>query len=191
MAVTFQIVEDVLDGIKSELDTVFDALGMTVEVMKDSDETTQDRVLEIAANGPAALVAWAGTESGAYSAKKKSTDRFAIGVWAAPTSYERVSSLEVASQIARVVANTVLGNDWGVDGVGKAADYQCDNMTGGIPDAEGYALLVLTWSQELDFPDAVDPSTLEDLTSVYSTAKVPGSPDGETKDEFSTTISQE
>jgi hypothetical protein len=195
VAVTHNVIGDTIDAIEKTLEGVFATKTTIVTVLQDSDETTQERVLEIASMGPTVVVAWTGTESGTYSARPKSMERFAVGVWAGPVPSakrdERTSALKIASRVGRIVADTVLGNDWGVDGVDKAADFQCDNLSGGVPDAEGYALLVITWKQSIDFPDAVDPSTLEDLESVYSTVTVPDSPDGLTKDEFDTEIPQD
>lgn len=195
MAVTHNVIGDTIDAIEKTIEGVFASKTTVVTVLQDSDETTQERVLEIASARPTVVVAWTGTESGTYSAKPKSMERFAAGVWAGPVPSaakdKRTTALKIAARIARIVANTVLGNDWGVDGVDKATDFQCDNLSGGVPNTEGYALLVITWKQSIDFPDAVDPSTLEDLESVYSTVTVPDSPDGETKDEFDTEIPQD
>lgn len=196
MAVTYQVINDVLDAIKTTLETALAAAGLTtVTVLTDNDEPTQDRVLELAADSPTVVVAWAGTVSGTYAVKKKAVHRFAAGVWAGPVptiaAKEITSALRVVTPISLVIADTVLGNDWGVDGVDKATDYQSDNMTGGTPEAEGYALATVVWKQQIEFPVTVDPSTLEDLESVYSTSTLPDSPDSETKDEFNTEISQE
>lgn len=195
MAVTHNAISETIDAIEKALEGVFATKTTVVTVLQDSDETTQERVLEIASKGPTIVVAWTGTESGTYSVRPSSMERFAAGIVAAPVpasaKHQRTSALRIASRVARIVADTVLGNDWGVDGVDKAAGFQCDNLSGGVPNAEGYALLVITWKQSIDFPDTVDPSTLEDLESVYSTVTVPDSPDGLTKDEFNTEISQE
>lgn len=191
MAITHDAIGEVLDAIETTLEAVFATQSTVVTVMQDDDETTQDRVLEVAARGPAVLIAWTGTESGTYAAIKKSTERFAIGVFAstapAATKHKRTSALRIAAMVSRIVADNVLGATWGLDGVERVSSYQSDNLSA---DNEGYALIVITWTQEVDFPDEVDPSTLEDLESVYSTVEVPDSPDGETKDEFNTEIPQ-
>lgn len=195
MAVTYDVIPDVLDAMVSRLEAAFvpgTSTEAAVTVLQDSDETTEARVLELATAKPTILVAWIGTEGARYSSRSKSIEQFAAGIYAGQVpsrvATKRTNALRIASKIARIVQDTVLGNTWGVDGVEVASDTQANNMSGGIPNAEGFALIVVTWKQEIDFPDGVDPSTLEDLHSVYSTVEVPNSPDGETKDEFNTDV---
>ena len=91
MAVTFDAIQETLDAIQQALEELFSTRATTVTVLQDTDETTQERVLEVASRGPTIVVAWAGTESGVYAVKKKSTERFAIGIWAAPVPRPRSS----------------------------------------------------------------------------------------------------
>lgn len=193
MAVSLGIIGDTLDAIVTVLETALATQTTNVTVLQDSDETTQARILEIASRGVSVLVAWTGTKSGEYASKKSTIERFAAGIWAGPvpsrSKHRRTTSVRIASTIGRIVERTVLGNDWGVEGVHRAVDLQCDNLTGGTPDAEGYALSVVTWEQKIEFPPVTETADLNDLLSVYTKVDL-DSPGAHIEDEFNTTISQ-
>ena len=195
MAVTYQVINDVLDAIKVALEARFTELSLTVTVLTDNDEPTEARVLELATDGPTVVVAWAGTKSGTYGTKNRAIHRFAAGVWAGPVpgdpEDEITSAIRVVTPISLIIADLVLGNDWDVDGVDRADTYQSDNMTGGTPETEGFALATVEWEHRIEFPVAVDPSTLEDLETVYTTATLNDAIEPETTDEFATEIEQE
>jgi hypothetical protein len=190
MVVTFNVIEDMLDAIQQKLEETFSTTTDVIEVMQDSEETDLGRILQIATSKPTILVAWTGTESAHYSAKPKSVEKFSAGVFAGPVPsderHKRVSATNIAARLARIVTKTALGNTWGVDGADRVSEpIQCDPFP--APE-QGYDLVVVSSKQTIDYPDTVDPATLENLHDVYSTVTVPDSPDGETKDVFNADI---